>query len=179
MSLNVTDAPVQSELCLNQFGTSVPELLLLRFIGDECVEGKAGELWQELFSVERDVTRVLPSILPPGLIESLLKITESLLTSELQFRQFQLKTGGDCRFIEAQIIANLPGESVIILRDVTLATRARAHLEHSTSLVALLSPRELDVIGMVVRGKPNKDVAAKLKISAKTVEKHRATPCGK
>lgn len=174
MNVDVANDPIQSDYSDSQWDTSVPELLLLRFCGDVCVEGSAGELWQRLFSVDCDVTRDLRNILPTGLIKSLLAITDSLLSSDLQFRKFRLKIGSDRRSIEAQLTANPPDKSVILLRDVTLVTRARTHYEHGTSLVALLSPRELDVLGLVVYGNPNKVIAAKLKISAKTVEKYRS-----
>lgn len=41
--------------------------------------------------------------------------------------------------------------------------------------LALLSPRELDVLHCVVAGDPNKEIAAQLNISVKTVEKHRSS----
>ncbi len=40
--------------------------------------------------------------------------------------------------------------------------------------VALLTPREREVMDLVVSGMPNKGIAAQLELSAKTVETHRA-----
>jgi len=37
-----------------------------------------------------------------------------------------------------------------------------------------LSPRELEVLQLIVNGKSNKDIAALLKLSANTVNVHRA-----
>ncbi|MBT7443574.1 MAG: response regulator transcription factor [Methylococcales bacterium] len=42
------------------------------------------------------------------------------------------------------------------------------------SRLALLTPREHEVMGMVVEGQPNKVIASQLGVSAKTVEAHRA-----
>jgi DNA-binding CsgD family transcriptional regulator len=37
-----------------------------------------------------------------------------------------------------------------------------------------LTPREKEVLGLIVDGKPNRKIAAILKISIRTVENHRA-----
>ncbi|MDH3335478.1 MAG: response regulator [Rhodospirillaceae bacterium] len=42
------------------------------------------------------------------------------------------------------------------------------------SLIALLTPRENEIMGMIVNGETNKSIAHKLSISDKTVEAHRA-----
>jgi FixJ family two-component response regulator len=63
-------------------------------------------------------------------------------------------------------------------------TRALAHAaddgDHSdvqaaAARIAALTPRERDVMDLVVQGLPNKEIAANLKISQRTVEAHRAS----
>ncbi|MDH5189595.1 MAG: LuxR C-terminal-related transcriptional regulator, partial [Rhodospirillaceae bacterium] len=42
------------------------------------------------------------------------------------------------------------------------------------SLISLLTPRENEIMGMIVNGETNKSIARNLSISDKTVEAHRA-----
>lgn len=46
---------------------------------------------------------------------------------------------------------------------------------HAEKLVPQLSSREMEVLQLIAEGKPNKETAAQLGISIKTVEKHRHT----
>jgi len=50
----------------------------------------------------------------------------------------------------------------------------RVRRQHLTELFGRLTPRETEVMNLVVQGKPNKEVAAILSRSEKTVEFHRA-----
>jgi len=50
----------------------------------------------------------------------------------------------------------------------------RAQRDGITGRIARLTPREKEVMGLVVAGHPNKRIAADLTISPKTVEAHRA-----
>jgi two-component system response regulator NreC len=44
---------------------------------------------------------------------------------------------------------------------------------HSSPQSAHLTPRELEVLGLIARGQPNKEIAFTLGVSIKTIEKHR------
>jgi two-component system CheB/CheR fusion protein len=46
--------------------------------------------------------------------------------------------------------------------------------EETTALIAALTPRERQVMDLVIEGKPNKQIAHVLGISQRTVENHRA-----
>ncbi len=125
-------------------------------------------------SVGRDVTDALPRLLSAEIINSLLAIAGRMSPGELQFQKLNLDVFTNPRTIEAQITVNGMSQSVFLLRDVTLASLAHTHHKQSSALVALLSPRELEVLRLVVDGETNKAIAAKLRISEKTVEKHRS-----
>ncbi|KAA0687767.1 response regulator transcription factor [Azospirillum brasilense] len=53
------------------------------------------------------------------------------------------------------------------------AWEAQARKAHVRALLARLTPRERQVAGLVVQGKPNKVIAAEINLSLKTVEVHR------
>ena len=150
------------------------ELLFLRFIGSECVECRAGKFWKSPLPVDRGLPLDLPSPLTPEIIGSLQGIAQRMSVREFRCQQFHSGVAHNRRLLEAQITVYSPDESVIVLRDVTLATRALANLEISTSIVAKLSSREVEVLRLLINGNPNKAVAARLEISEKTVEKYRA-----
>ncbi|NFV81063.1 response regulator FixJ [Magnetospirillum aberrantis] len=54
------------------------------------------------------------------------------------------------------------------------AFRERRHVDEIAARAASLTPREREVMDLVVQGMPNKAVAVELSISARTVEIHRA-----
>ena len=175
MSLIATSNPDQTPFSVSKMEASLPELLMLRFVGDECIEGTAGQFWQTLLAVDYDATPDLPRILPGTMIESLLSISRAICPGELKFWNTDIIVGGRRHLLEAQITLNSLDECVILLRDVTIAARVQANCELSTALLTKLSPRELEVLRLLIRGEPNKSMAARLQISAKTVEKHRAS----
>jgi hypothetical protein len=63
MTLSPAIIGSRAEFFVSQTDISIPEVLILRFARRICVKGEAGELWQQLFSVDRDVTDALPSLL--------------------------------------------------------------------------------------------------------------------
>lgn len=78
-----------------------------------------------------------------------------------------LKSGA-ADFIEKPI----DGKSFIAAVERAVAARQAANVAHER--VAALTPRELDVLGHLVDGNPNKIIAHQLNISPRTVENHRA-----
>jgi len=82
---------------------------------------------------------------------------------------------GATDFIEKPFSDDAILESIRRALDVDRGTQdARSKRGKVSSLLARLSPRERQVMELVVAGKPNKIVAAELGLSTKTVEAHRA-----
>ncbi|MGI8496929.1 MAG: response regulator [Gemmatimonadaceae bacterium] len=63
--------------------------------------------------------------------------------------------------------------SAPVARQLSAALRGEAGREARASRLALLSPRERDVLAGVAAGETNKEMAARLGISPRTVESHR------
>lgn len=73
----------------------------------------------------------------------------------------------------------VPGDELIaaVRRAIDLDAAARARRQRARELFAryrLLTPREREVFALVADGLPNRDIAAKLGVTARTVKAHRA-----
>ncbi|MEQ1904557.1 MAG: LuxR C-terminal-related transcriptional regulator [Pirellulaceae bacterium] len=89
---------------------------------------------------------------------------------------------GACRFLHLNARrVDVPGESPRIdglLEDVTSRKRGEAlarQSEIANAQIAMLSPREKEVLDEVVAGGMNKTIARRFDISEKTVERHRSS----
>ena len=61
---------------------------------------------------------------------------------------------------------------VAVLED-TLSSIIRRDIDQYQSNLAKLSPRELDIVGMIKEGMESKEIASKLNLSDQTIHKHR------
>jgi FixJ family two-component response regulator len=83
--------------------------------------------------------------------------------------------GGALDFLEkpfsGELLLDCVREAVERDRQLRAATAQRAD---AVARLALLTPREREVMGLVIAGRSNKAIAAQLDLSIKTVEAHRA-----
>lgn len=79
--------------------------------------------------------------------------------------------------LAAAIQAAVSGFVVVHPQDIDALISAQAHTEHAAS--ETLTPREIEVLGMLAEGQPNKAIAFRLGISEHTVKFHVASIMGK
>lgn len=83
---------------------------------------------------------------------------------------------GAVDFLQKPFNEQLLVEAVLAATDAHVRLcRSEQRLEQIRSRVRLLSPREREVLGLVVSGKPTKQIASDLGLSHKTVDNHRAS----
>ena len=92
----------------------------------------------------------------------------------------------------ARVRARAPADLVIVGEAPTMAAARALHREADAWIVAIprvsadvdfpsepLTPREREVLDLLAEGMPNKEIAARLGISAETAKFHVAAICGK
>ena len=67
-----------------------------------------------------------------------------------------------------------PVEDLVAVFLVVLAERELRSLDEALPSLEILTKREKQILTMIAKGKTNKEIAAKLKISVRTIEHHRA-----
>ena len=83
---------------------------------------------------------------------------------------------GASDFIEKPILANLLVEAVLKALALSRRMTSVSHLkEVATDHLADLTPRQREIMKLVLKGHPSKNIAADLGISQRTVENHRAS----
>ena len=80
---------------------------------------------------------------------------------------YEIDLGGETRVFDSKLVRYEQQKVLAILRDITDRHLASAQL-------AKLSPREHDVLSLIVEGRTNKAIGVRLGIGIKTVETHRA-----
>ncbi|RYG88884.1 MAG: response regulator transcription factor [Alphaproteobacteria bacterium] len=116
-----------------------------------------------------------PSVLR-GLDDKLVKFAVITMTGHGDIdTAVQVMKLGSLDFIEKPF-ANTALLEMLDMAFVTLSEQLRKHALRSDVLLRLanLTPREMDVLRSLVAGEPNKIIAHRLRLSARTVEMHRA-----
>ncbi len=114
------------------------------------------------------IGKSLGELLNESMVEAgLAAIEEALTKGQVIFREFEISVDGAPRNIDVRMAPFTADTVIAILRDITEKKSAGRRL-------ARLSDRERSVLQLVARGAPNKQIAAELGISVKTVEGHRS-----
>lgn len=147
---------------------AIPDLILIisrdgRFV--ECRGGK-GQFGPEVAAefVGKELTTVVEETSQAALRRS---IEEVLATRAVREVVVEIKLRGERRFVDARVAPYLDDSVLAIVRDVT-------DRQMVASRMTALSEREREVLRMVAGGASNKQIAARLDLSIKTVEAHRS-----
>jgi two-component system CheB/CheR fusion protein len=116
----------------------------------------------ELLGRMQKVAQQLPTVMMSG---------DSVISEAVQ----SMKMGAS-DFIEKPIFANLLVEAVLKALVESRRKTSVSHLkEVATDHLADLTPRQREIMKLVLKGQPSKNIAADLGISQRTVENHRAS----
>ncbi len=147
---------------------AIPDLIVVISREGKFVECRGGRLLFGVESADEFVGKNLPDVVGAETLGSLLKnIEEVLATQEVRKVLFEMLVQGERRYVDARVAPYSKDSVLAIVRDIT-----DRHL--ISSRMAALSEREREVLRMVAGGASNKQIAARLDLSIKTVEAHRS-----
>lgn len=140
------------------------------------------EAWVRLFGFSKDETigrdaYELGIIRDPALLHRIFeRIAPSGSVTELELTLYD-RAGREIHVLNNLTRMELDGKEYILvsLHDITSQKRAaEERQQHDAGLLEELTQRERDVLRLAIAGYTNKDIAARLGISYRTVEVHRS-----
>jgi DNA-binding NarL/FixJ family response regulator len=147
---------------------SIPDLIFVIATNGELLDCRGG---RRDFGIERPEQYAganLQRFVHPETFSALSRtISDVLSTQEIRTLAFELMLDDRPHHVEARIAPYDRSSVLSILRDVTVQHEVGAMLQK-------LTPREREVLHLVAEGRSNKQMAARLDLSVKTVEAHRA-----
>ena len=157
-----------SETRIRAILDAIPDLI---FIHDrdgrvlECEGGSGTELGERRGElIGRELSQLVVPFCAPRLVETIRAVcTDGKTRTAL----YETDLPGSNRVFDSKLVRYEQMKVLAILRDITDRHKASAQ-------IARLSPREHDVLSLIVDGKTNKAIGVRLGIGIKTVETHRA-----
>ncbi|QDT53385.1 Transcriptional regulatory protein FixJ [Caulifigura coniformis] len=147
---------------------AIPDLIFIVSRTGRFMDCRGGKRLFGADAAAEYVGRHLPDVVGADSLPALrASIDEVLATQEIRDVVFEMMHRGERRFVEARVAPYSEENVVAILHDVT-----DRHL--ISSRMTTLSEREREVLRMVAGGASNKQIAARLDLSIKTVEAHRS-----
>jgi PAS domain S-box-containing protein len=147
---------------------AIPDLIVVISRDGRFVECRGGKRLFGADAAEEFVGKSLPEVVGKNSIGPLMTTVEDVLSTH-GVRQvlFEMLVQGEKRFVDARVAPYCDDSVLAIARDVT-------DKQLIGSRLASLSEREREVLRMVAGGASNKQIAARLDLSIKTVEAHRS-----
>jgi PAS domain S-box-containing protein len=147
---------------------AIPDLIVIISREGRFVECRGGRRQFGTDVAADFVGKDLASVVGPDSLPGMRKsVDEVLATRENRNVVVEINLRGERRFVDARIAPYSDDSVLAIVRDVT-----DQHL--ISSRMTALSEREREVLRMVAGGASNKQIAARLDLSIKTVEAHRS-----
>ncbi len=159
--------------------------LLLRLHGYACIPHASGDLFLDAVEPEQPVGIVLLDLRMPG--RSGTEVQAELAARGMAWPVILLTAHGDAASARATLKAGAvdfiekPIDDELLLAALAQATALAAAAEENAARkaetdrrLARLTPREKQVLAMVIDGRHNREVAAALGISPRTVEVYKA-----
>ena len=147
---------------------AIPDLILIHDRGGrilECEGGSETELGRRRTElIGRELPHVVVPLCASRLAETILAVSDD---GKTRTALYETDLPGSRRVFDSKLVRYGQTNVLAILRDITERHQASAKL-------AKLSPREHDVLSLIVEGKTNKAIGVRLGIGIKTVETHRA-----
>jgi FixJ family two-component response regulator len=147
---------------------SIPDLIFIIAESGELLDCRGGRRDFSIEQPEQYAGANLRRFVHPETFPAVSQtIADVLATREIRTLAFELLLDHRPHHVEARIAPYDRTSVLAILRDVSTQHEVGAMLQR-------LTPREKEVLHLVAEGRSNKQMAAKLDLSVKTVEAHRA-----
>jgi PAS domain S-box-containing protein len=147
---------------------AVPDLILIHDAQGKVVACEGGRATSMLQDRGHLAGMEIQQLLTPESAPSVLEVIQAVLQDgEPQMALYHVAGGETPRVLEGRLVRYAADQVLSLLHDITDRHHASAQLKR-------LSPREQDVLGLIMEGETNKAIGGRLGIGVKTVETHRA-----
>ena len=158
----------EEERRLRTVHDAIPDLIVIISRNGEFLECRGGKRLFGAEAIAQFVGKRLNEVVAADTLQSLLETIDLVISTQGVHKVlFEMLLENERRFVDARVAPYSDGSVLAIVRDITDRHQISARME-------ALSDREREVLGMVSGGASNKQIAARLDLSIKTVEAHRS-----
>lgn len=157
-----------SESRIRAILNAIPDLILIHDRTGRVLECEGGSSMGLGDDRSRIVGMELFQLVLPSCATRMVETIEAVCADgKTRSALYEIDLNGETRVFDSKLVRYEQQKVLAILRDITDRHLASAQL-------AKLSPREHDVLSLIVEGRTNKAIGVRLGIGIKTVETHRA-----